>query len=229
MDRSADERMDFQTADAAFVIDSTQRIVEWTPAAERVLGFKAEETTGRPCYDVICGMGPGNRRVCNPNCPVITGARHGRAVPSFDLVSHKADGRPVWLNISVVLIRSTPDGAPRTLNLFRDVTRQRQVEERARQTLELLGQASRGQIAANGHVSIAAGSDSAPEHPVSKLSPREKEVLQLLSLGLTTEQIAESLSVSRVTARNHINRLLLKLGVQSRLQAVIYASQQGLV
>ena len=54
-------------------------------------------------------------------------------------------------------------------------------------------------------------------------------MLRLLAAGVSTQQIAETLDVRPVTARNHISRLLTKLGVENRLQAVVYASRHRLI
>ena len=65
--------------------------------------------------------------------------------------------------------------------------------------------------------------------PPPKLSRREMEALRLLAAGMRTQQIAEVLGIQPVTARNHITRLLNKLGVENRLQAVVYASECRLI
>ena len=61
------------------------------------------------------------------------------------------------------------------------------------------------------------------------LTQRELEVLRLLGAGHSTDDIAQELSITRVTARNHVNKVLDKLGVNSRLQAVVIASQLQLI
>jgi PAS domain S-box-containing protein len=61
------------------------------------------------------------------------------------------------------------------------------------------------------------------------LTPRQAEVLRLLAAGLTTEAIAQQLGVARETVRNHIRGLLKRLGVHSRLEAVVEARQRGLL
>jgi DNA-binding NarL/FixJ family response regulator len=60
------------------------------------------------------------------------------------------------------------------------------------------------------------------------LTSREREVLQLLARGLTQPQIAENLFISPKTVGGHIQRILEKLGVHSRAQAVAFAHEQGL-
>lgn len=71
------------------------------------------------------------------------------------------------------------------------------------------------------------GAAAQPEAPV--LSQREIEVLQLIAKGLTNQQIALRLSVAESTVKTHINNIYTKLGVQSRVQALNVARQQGLL
>jgi len=61
------------------------------------------------------------------------------------------------------------------------------------------------------------------------LSRRELEVLQLLSEGRSTAEVAEELILSVNTVRNHITHLMAKLGVRSRLEAVNVAVRRGLI
>ncbi|MCW2498945.1 MAG: response regulator transcription factor [Frankiales bacterium] len=68
-----------------------------------------------------------------------------------------------------------------------------------------------------------------PSGPGGRLTERELEVLELLVRGASTSSIAATLVVSAHTARTHAQNVLLKLGVHSRLEAVAYATQHGLV
>jgi DNA-binding NarL/FixJ family response regulator len=61
-----------------------------------------------------------------------------------------------------------------------------------------------------------------------KLTSREHEVLKLLASGLTQAEIASELFISPKTVAGHIQRVLKKLGVHSRAQAVAFAHEQGL-
>lgn len=65
--------------------------------------------------------------------------------------------------------------------------------------------------------------------PPVLLTPREREVLRLLADGLSTAEIAARLSISRITARNHVTHVMDKLEVKSRLRAVLVATQKGLL
>jgi DNA-binding NarL/FixJ family response regulator len=63
---------------------------------------------------------------------------------------------------------------------------------------------------------------------VGELSPRELEVLHLIARGMENAKIAETLTISPRTAKNHVSSILAKLGLPSRVEAAIYAVRRGL-
>ncbi|MGA4877006.1 response regulator transcription factor [Streptomyces lydicamycinicus] len=75
--------------------------------------------------------------------------------------------------------------------------------------------------------SLRGGDSEAPpeEAALSGLSPREREILGLIGVGLTNRQIGKRLYLSEKTVKNHISRLLAKLGVERRIQAAVLATQ----
>jgi DNA-binding NarL/FixJ family response regulator len=64
---------------------------------------------------------------------------------------------------------------------------------------------------------------------VTSLTPREREVLDLLARGLSNPQICQRLVISEATAKTHVARILQKLGLRDRIQIVIYAYETGLI
>jgi two-component system nitrate/nitrite response regulator NarL len=64
---------------------------------------------------------------------------------------------------------------------------------------------------------------------IQQLTPREKEILQSLAEGLNDKQIAQRLHISFETERNHMTNIFAKLGVGSRLQAILFAVRHGIV
>lgn len=64
---------------------------------------------------------------------------------------------------------------------------------------------------------------------IEKLTPREKQVLQALAEGLDSKDIAEKLHITIETERTHMVNILNKLGVHSRLQALVFAARYGIV
>ncbi|MEV6144680.1 response regulator transcription factor [Streptomyces sp. NPDC051992] len=69
-----------------------------------------------------------------------------------------------------------------------------------------------------------AGSGSEEDDALAGLSPREKNVRALIGEGLTNNQIGKRLYLSEKTVKNHISRLLAKLGVERRIQAAVIAA-----
>jgi two-component system nitrate/nitrite response regulator NarL len=74
------------------------------------------------------------------------------------------------------------------------------------------------------------GAESAePASPLAHLSPREQEILRAIARGASNKEIGRELGIAETTVKIHVQHVLRKLDVSSRVQAAVIASEHGLV
>src|SRR5579875_131602 len=261
-----------QIPDAAFAVNASQRIVAWNSAAERLLGYPADEALGAHCYEILKPDRSVECDECRFHCVAFATSRRPRIMPSIETSIETSDGTRKWLALTT-LAAHTAQGQMRVIHLIRDVTEYHRFQKTARRQeshesheqgtgphnksaprlktphrstdASLLTTASdltqtphppdhhaeSGAVAHDLRVNRDMAEKAPPETPPMReqLTPREHEVLRLLACGMATDEIAQKLSISRVTARNHVNKVIEKLGVSSRLQAVVVAAQRNLL
>ncbi len=197
-----------RAGDGVFVVGADGRLLLWNRAAEKILGYSARGVVGRQCCDIFAGQDDNGNRLCYPGCHVVTLVKMGESVQNFDMRTRTKSGRGIWLNISILSVANGKGGAPVTVHLFRDVTASKELLTLVHERL----------------------SSPAPgESSIGVLTRREVEVLRLMTDGLSTKAVAHTLHVSPATVRNHVQNVLAKLGVHSRLEAVAYANKHRLL
>lgn len=198
-----------RAGDGAFAIGPDGRISVWNRAAERILGWSVKEVLGRPCCEVLAGDDGHGNGLCYEGCDVMGQVRLGEPVEHFEMKTRTRAGRPVWLDVSILEAPATNGNRPVTVHLFRDITATKKL-------LEIVQERTVPAAPTNGNGACG-------------LTTREIEILRLMAAGANTKVLAERLRVSPATIRNHAQNIFAKLDVHSRLEAVAWANQHGLV
>lgn len=221
----------------AFANDQNHRIIFWNKGAERLLERTAAQALGRLCHEVFCGRDPFGNRFCGESCSVTQTLKRHEAVSRFEITSGDR-GHSRTIGMTVIEI---PDSKPGHFNAVHimDV-----VDERSRLARELarLREMNGAVVAhqppsADGSIPIALhvpnAATAAPQTPeldasvAEQLSERELDVLRAIAAGLANKDIANSLHISVATTRNHVQHILKKLNVHSKLEAVALAFRNG--
>ena len=205
------------TADAGFAVKMDGTIVGWNSAAAEFCGLSASAVMGRHCCEIVCGRSRSGAPVCQPECAVLLRSVQGRPIPAFDLQMNTTSGSR-WANVSVITVPVRSDRV--LVHLARDIHERKQIEDIARGFLTNLS-------AISGIKLEELLSSPALPHP--ELTVHETAVLRLLVEGKNTRAISEELHVSPATIRNHVEHLLQKLSVHSRVEAVLRAIRDRLV
>jgi len=200
------------TRDGVFAVDSRHRISFWNSETPPFLGFEPDAVVGRPCYAVLAGRDERGCAVCGPGCETFRASRRGKLSPTRNVEVLAKDGTRKWVNITTFVLPSRW----RELSLLIHVYRDAREDGLGRHVESAASRASR------------AGEREKPPRPPAGLTPRELETLRLLAQGASTSMIGARFDISRTTVRTHVQHVLDKLRVHSRLEAVAYASRSGL-
>ncbi len=193
------------TGEAAFAVDRDGVIIAWNSAASRLFGYTAPEAQGRLCWELLEGRDLFRNRYCCQGCPLREAAYGHEPVRESRLMLRKSDGERLSVDV-FMLLTGDGEGGNILVHLCRPAE------------------------------SVKTGTSQPPvpeahsfNHHRGILTGREIEVLSLLDSGKSTEEIASTLCLSRATVRNHVQHILFKLRVRSRIAAVSKARQIGLI
>lgn len=204
----------------AYAMTVDQTIVFWNAAAERILGYSANDVVGRRCYEVGSGNGSGGiSGECLGGCPSLRYVRSGLMPAPSRLNMRCASGEFKWMTITPMAVAGVGD-SPLLVHFFEERTGDLGLE--GEQPREELGVCDR--TTANENTYAPTGPSEA-----SPLSRRELEVLRLIGRGWDTPCIAEHLGISRHTVSNHIRNLRNKLNAPTKLEAVLAGIRLGIL
>jgi len=209
-------------ADGAFVVDGKLRIHKWNNAAEEILGFSKGDVVGQFCYQILQGLNDDQQLICSAHCQVSKLAMKSRPVSSYDILACTKQGEKRWLNMSIITLNTVQNGSNKMIiHLFRDISQKKNDEVFFHQFLNT----ARSYINNTQEPEDGNG----PYYQVEKLTRRQREVLTQLARGFNTQEIANNLFISSSTVRNHIQHILEKLQVHSRLEEVTLVLKNGMV
>ena len=194
----------YETGDPAFAVDRDGVIVLWNQAAEKALGYPASTALGQRCWELLCGQDTYGNKYCYETCPLRDMAFRHKSINGFKAVYKTLHEGRKSFEISCLTVFDEP-GNELLLHICRADG----------QTREDVGRQIKLKSSTNNYFDV--------------LSPREFEALKLLAGGKNNQEIASAMSISIPTVRNHIQHLLRKLDVHSRLEAVVVASQHKLM
>lgn len=208
------------TADAAFATDEGCRITIWNRAAERLLGYEAAQILGQPCHEFLCGRDVFGNRFCDGSCPPSQMIRRREALHHFEMDVRKASGETIRAAFSLVVVPGPRRTQYTLIHLFQPVDRSRESDELIRRIL-----------ATSPAPGLPPQLDAHPSTaPIATpLTAREIEVLRLMAEGISTSRMADSMFISVTTVRTHVQNILRKLEVHSKLEAVSLALRNHLI
>lgn len=208
------------TADAAFALSPDGFIAAWNKAASDLFGIDQKHALGKTCAEVLHGTDECGRD-CNESCTIRQRARDHVPMSNYDLQIAARDRR-MWCNVSVLIIDDPALENPYTVHIVRPSDIQKRFEILMRDFV--VQETSLPAVNVNELMSAKRAPTAAVD-----LTKREQEVLRMLSRGMPTCEIAETLFISRTTANNHIQHIMKKLSAHTRLEAVRRAEQAGLI
>lgn len=197
------------STDAIFGIDAAGRIRFTNRKFEKLMGYSHNQLCDAWCAEILCGTDLHGQPFCGINCPIPKADSEGRTIKDFDLVVKRNDGEPVLVNIGASYIPPELHAQCGDVNVFFSM---RQVNPQ-----QLLHRIAKSPANASNSV-VTSG----------QLTSRENEILGLAAKGMNTSEIASKLCVSTQTVRSHFKNIYLKLEVNSRTEAVIFAIRHGL-
>lgn len=195
-----------RTTTPAFAIDAHGWVMAANRPASEVLGLRAEPRAGRPCWEVIAPLRADGSEYCTESCGLLTAAIEGCPGVLEWSWWRRPDGSVLPISATVVGVAEGP-GAEGPAD----------------------GPAVMVFVSALDAADAPGRAEKRPRGAGGPLTARELEVLGLIASGYSNREVAERLMLSPHTVRTHVQHILGKLAVHSKLAAVAAARQHGLL
>lgn len=214
----------FEMAPVAMVLTSPDdhRTLDVNAAFTRLTGRSSASAVGRAAGDPELWADPAQRQAVERELDRSGGVRNQ------DVRLLDAEGQAVDCLMSAE--RMTMHGKRCTLWLYQDITQRRRSELELADAIEaVMKDASWFSRTVMDKLAILRSPDTATARQMAELTPREREILTLICEGLDDRTIAERLSLSKNTVRNHVAGMYRKIGVNRRSAAIAWARERGLI
>ena len=198
-----------------------ETFVEVNAAFLALTGYEHDEVVGHSSRELQMWSSPEDQKELGEV------QRDGKGFRNLELRLRIKDGgiRHILLSAAVIHI----DGEEGYLKMFYDITERKQTEEELHQAIqEVMTDAGWfSHKLMERLANIRSGRTKKPE--VVELSKRERQVLERMARGMNNSAIATELDLKAQTVRNYITAIYEKLGVHSRVEAVVWARERGVV
>jgi DNA-binding CsgD family transcriptional regulator len=217
----------------AFANDQNHRIVFWNKGAERLVGRTAAEALGRLCHEVFKGRDYFGNAFCGPACAVSSTLERNEPMNRFEITIGDRSRRRD-LGMTILGLPGSQPGHSTAVHILDPVDAKSRL---ARELARLVDQAAAEPAEHNSVPIVLRRRSSAPMGNRASetvavtelLSRRELDVLRAMASGQSNKDIAKALQISISTTRNHIQHILKKLNVHSKLEAVALGFRAGWV
>ena len=189
---------------ATWVSAPDGKVVYMNERAERLLDVRSDLALGKPCHEIVSGRDPEGRSWCDAHCPVNQKVEDGEEVEPYTMRVGEEGDEEHWLQMLVIPFENEKADEKYLAHCAFNVDKTHMIESYLDRV------AARTPLNAEREFDLEK----------SRLSKREREVLELLAEDENLYGIAEKLNVSYYTVRNHVQHILGKMGVHSTLEAV---------
>ena len=195
----------FNSAEGIFAVDTERKFSFWSKSAERMLGYTSKEVIGKSCYQILCSTQHVSG-VCSRSCAPVENSIRNRTTNTFDAFWVTKDNILKRYSVSTLFTNGGKHHSE-TVHVFRDVSKEVQFKDYPEVFIETTEEWAKPK----------------------QLTKREDQALRMLAAGLGTDEIAELMGIKKITARNHILRVMDRLNAKNRLEAVVIGTRLRII